>query len=84
MWCLLCGEEIDGANQPWRLLDVIQPPNGTRPSWEEDLGEPSPDDHRDYMARLGEIDGYPAHVACLRRVISDRFREDPILRQPSR
>jgi hypothetical protein len=84
MECLVCGEQIDRENQPWRLLNVIQPPSNMRPDWEPDLGDPSPDDLRDYMARLGEIDGYPVHVACLRRVMAEKFREDPILRQPSR
>jgi hypothetical protein len=79
--CLFCGEAIDRDNQPWRIIDVIQP--SPRPAWEPEVRPPDPED-RDYMERLGEIDGYPVHLACLRRVIAAEQREQPIFRQPSR
>jgi hypothetical protein len=79
--CLFCGEEIDRENQAWRIIDVIQPSLG--PSWEPEVRPPDPRDG-DYTRRLGEIDGFPAHLACLRRVIASEKRDQPVFRQPSR
>lgn len=78
--CLICGEETHRTEQPWRIVDLIQPPDRVRPPWEPALPEPEPGDD-DYATRL---DGYIAHLACLRRVVAADVRDDPILRQSSR
>jgi hypothetical protein len=81
MSCMFCGEAIDREDQQWRIVDVTQP--GERPSWEPELQPPDPGDG-DYLNRLGELDGYPAHLACLHRAIADDICDDAIFRSSSR
>ena len=78
---LICGEEIDRQDQVWRIVDVTQP--SIRPFWEAQVPAPHHDDS-DYVDRLGELDGYPAHLECLRRVVSKDVRDDRLFRKPSR
>jgi hypothetical protein len=80
--CLICGGEIDRENQVWRIVDVTQPVM-MRPAWDETVPAPTPDD-ADYGERLGELDGYPAHLECLRRVVAEDVRNDRLFRKPSR
>lgn len=81
MACLICGEEVDRQNQVWRIVAVSQP--SWRPESEAKIPAPDPGDP-DYGDRTGELDGYPAHLECLRRVIADDVRDDRLFRKPSR
>lgn len=82
MSCLICGEDIDRQHQVWRILDVSQPAM-MRPEWDAKIPAPDPSEP-DYSNRAGELDGYPAHLECLRRVVAADVRDDRLFRKPSR